>query len=269
MKKLILSFFILLGCSHSEACQIIEESFQADWTEHYLVILPKNYQKNLHYGAVYFLHGRGGDRHLVQGLGFCEQMDLLVDQGRTPFVVIAPDGKNSYWVNGALTHERWADMVTKSLIQDAQKKYSLISNSSARVVAGISMGGHGAIQLSLNYPGIFGAIGAHSPVFRTQEEASRDFYDEFGTGNDYQSRDPFSLIKFKGKRIVTPIYMDMGGQDVWLANTKRFADFLQSLHIPGDYRVGDDSIGAHELGYWQYHLPQYLNWYSSHLPRPH
>ena len=156
-------------------------------------------------------------------------------------------------------------MVTKDLVRDAEKKFSLISKPEARVIAGISMGGHGAIQLSLNFPGIFGAIGAHSPVFRTQEEASRDFYYEFGTGEDYQARDPFSLINVYNKKIRVPIYIDMGAKDVWISNTRNFQNLLKSQNVSGEFHVGDDWLGAHDMRYWQYNMPTYMTWYSKHL----
>jgi putative tributyrin esterase len=263
----IITFFLILT-SNVEACEIIEESFSGDWTERYLVILPKNYDPTKEYGTVYFLHGRDGNRHFVKDLGICQQLDRLVDEGETPFIVIAPDGGNSYWLNGALTGQRWADMVTGDLIEDAEKKYPLVSRADARVIAGISMGGHGAIQLSLNFPGVYGAIGAHSPVFRTQEEASKNFYYEFGTGLDFQERDPFSLINNLGKKITTPIYIDMGARDVWISNTKNFQQLLQSQYVSGEFHVGEDGIGAHDLRYWKYHMESYVNWYSKNLPSP-
>ena len=245
----------------------MEEVFHAQWTEHYKVILPKGYSPTHRYGAVYFLHGKGGDRHLVDALGMCAELDRMVDTGATPFVVIAPDGGNGYWMNGALTQERWGDLVTHDLIRDAEKKYSLISNQAGRIIAGISMGGHGAIQLTLNNPGIYGAVAAHSPVFRTQAQASQDFYYQFGTGIEYMKRDPFSMMQVFGKRFNVPIYMDMGGSDPWITNTRNFLSLLQAYGYTREFHVGEDAGGGHEMGYWQYHLSSYMRWYSAHLPR--
>ena len=269
MNKFILSTILFFTLSFVvEACQIIEESFIGEWNERYLVILPKNFSKDKLYGTVYFLHGRNGNRHFVKDLGICDHLDSLVDEGKSPFIVVAPDGGNSYWLNGALTKQRWADMVAKDLIRDAEKKFPLIPEARARVIAGISMGGHGAIQLSLNFPGVYGAIGAHSPVFRTQEETNRNFYYEFGTGLDFQLRDPFSLITIFGKKITTPIYIDMGASDDWINNTRNFQQLLKSQSILGEFHVGEDAVGAHDFRYWQYNMRAYVSWYSKNLPSP-
>lgn len=263
--------------THALACEVREESYfskvlpagaNGPWQEHYLVVIPKGLEARRTYGAVYFLHGRDGDRHLIRDLGICNQLDSWVDRGGNPFLVIAPDGGNGYWMNGALTAERWGDVVTQELIAEVESKYPLRHEPAARVLAGISMGGHGAIQLSLNYPGIFGAIGAHSPVFRTQEEASKDFYYQFGTGIDYQRRDPFSLMMILGKRFSAPLYMDMGAQDPWLRNTQNFAQYVMQLGGPwkNEIHVAEDLQGGHAWGYWQYHLGSYVEWYGHHLP---
>ena len=35
--------------------------------------------------------------------------------------------------------------------------YQFLHNGAGRVIAGVSMGGHGALQLALNHPGLYGA----------------------------------------------------------------------------------------------------------------
>jgi S-formylglutathione hydrolase FrmB len=136
------------------------------------------------------------------------------------------------------------------------------------MIAGISMGGHGAIQLSLNNPGIYSAIGAHSPVFRTQEQATEDYPLQFGTGLDFQNRDPISLMTIQGKRITVPIYVDMGAEDPWLSNTVFFSNYLTQVGFTGETQVAEDPIGGHVNAYWSYHLGSYVDWYSTHLPSP-
>lgn len=240
---------------------------QGPWRVTYRVLLPKGYDASRTYPVLYFLHGRGGDRFLIEGLGFQAQMDRLVDEGGAPFIVIAPDGGNSYWMNAALKDERWGDVVTQELVRDVESKLPVRRDPAGRAIGGVSMGGHGAIQLSLNYPGVFGAIGAHSAVFRTQEEAIRDFYYEFGTGEAYQNRDPFSLIRLKGKKLPAPLWMDIGGQDPWLRNTRNFAALVREQGYEAELHIAEDAVGGHELGYWQYHLPTYLRWYARQFAR--
>ncbi len=277
--------FALLDFSHnylnlqSKKFQINDKSFFSQilpsgnwgpWLIRYRVYLPLDYNPNLQYGVVYFLHGRTGNRFILDSIGIQNTLNEYYKRGGNKFILTSLDGGDNYWMNAARKNERWGDVVTQEFITEIENNYSVIRTSFGRVLAGISMGGHGAIQNALNHPGTYGAIAAHSPVFRTQEEATRDFPDQFGTGNDFQDRDPFSLILNKGKKISTPLWIDIGGSDFAFTNTNNFANLIKSQNINNlELHIGEDKIGGHNTGYWQYHLLEYLNWYGKHLPSPH
>ena len=262
-KPLILAFgFIfllqsqLLQAAGIDHCTTVEETVTAPWGEtiHYLVFLPKGYSNQKSYSTQYFLHGKGGDRYLLTSFGMCELLDKMVDEGKTPYVIIAPDGGNSYWVNGAWTGKNYADFIAYDLIKDAEKKYSLIHDPRARELAGISMGGTGAIQLELNYPGVWAYVASHSPIVRTYQEAIQDFKYEFGSLSDFQKRDPFSLIKLFHKRFAAKLYMDTGREDFGFWNASNLANLLKQIGTDGEFHMGEDAIGAHDPRYWDYHF---------------
>ncbi|MFM6928887.1 MAG: alpha/beta hydrolase [Bdellovibrio sp.] len=234
----------------------------------YRVLLPKNFNSSYKYSVVYYLHGRDSDRWALEGLGVCESMNALIDSGKTPFIIIAPDGGTTYWMNAAGKNERWGDVITHELVGDVDSKYPTIASPEGRLLSGISMGGHGTFQLNLNFPGIFGALAAHSPAFRTEKEALKEFPLQFGAGQDFKDRDPFSLMQEAGKRLHIPIWMDIGAKDDWFKNTKRMAEYLKEIGYTGELHIGEDFDGAHELSYWKKHLPEYLDWYSKHLRSP-
>lgn len=247
---------------------ILPEGTQGPWYIRYRVTFPKNFDSTKRYGVVYFLHGRTGDRFVLDSLGIQQAFDNYIGKGGNSFIIVTLDGGNNYWMNAALKNEKWGDVVTQEIIAQIEKNNFIINNQSGRILAGISMGGHGAIQNALNHPGIYAAVAAHSPVFRTQEEASKDFAQQFGTGDDFQNRDPFSLILFKGKSLNIPIWIDTGGKDFALNNTRNFANLVKQRNYKADLHIGEDIIGSHVNAYWQYHLPEYLDWYGKHLPVP-
>ena len=262
----LLALLLLLPAT-SRACRILERSYFTSLLgrmENYLLILPESDVAIS--GAVYFLHGRNGDRHFIADLGGCQEVDRIARKWGRSFLIAAPDGGNGYWVNAAKTPERYRDLVAHELITRVEAEFpELPRTPKKRVIAGISMGGHGAIQVSINAPGIFGAVGAHSPVFRTQSEVLPDFEKQFGTGVAYQSRDPFSLILVQGKTFLGPVYLDMGARDPWITNTSHFQELLQKLKVPGIYKVGTDPSGGHANGYWHYHLGEYFDWYAEKI----
>ena len=235
------------------------------WAVRYRVTLPKGYDSDQVHSVVYFLHGRNGNRYFLENLGILEQLDILSNDNKINFIIVSPECGNCYWMNAALIDERWGDVVTQELIADVEKKYFVYHEPAGRLLAGISMGGHGAIQLVLNNPHIYGAVAAHSPVFRTQEETSRDYYEQFGTGDAFQNRDPFSLIKVKRKRMTIPLWIDIGGADFAFKNTKNFANLLQTLGSIGEQHIGEDQTGDHSNRYWSFYLHSYLEWYLKKL----
>jgi S-formylglutathione hydrolase FrmB len=254
------------GTEQSFFSKILPTHQGLSWLVKYRVILPRGYNSDQINNVVYFLHGRDGDRYTLENLGVLEQLNTLSMKNKyLNFIIVAPECGNCYWMNAALKNERWGDVVTQELIADVEKKYLVSHQSSGRLLAGISMGGHGSIQLALNNPHIYGAVAAHSPVFRTQEEASQDFNEQFGKGDAYQLRDPFSLIKFKNKKLNIPIWMDIGGSDFAFSNTKNFADLLRTIGFQGELHIGEDPIGTHSGGYWSFHLYSYLEWYLKNL----
>lgn len=232
----------------------------------YRVYFSQKYDPNKIHSVVYFLHGRNGNKWTLDQLDIFKSLDnWVLKNPHKNILIVAPECNNCYWMNAARMNARWADVITQELVSDVEKKFNTLRSPRGRLISGISMGGHGATQIMLNYPHIFGAMAAHSPVYRTQEEALKDFADQFGSGDDFQNRDPFSLIMIKNKKIEGSIWIDIGGSDYALNQTSRFADIVRQYGFNGELHIGEDSVGGHNGGYWSWHLPEYLQWYSDHL----
>jgi S-formylglutathione hydrolase len=210
----------------------------------------------------------GADRHFIEQIGACAEIDRLATQNGKSLMIAAPDGGNGYWMNAAHTSDRYLDLVSQELITQVQSEFpNLPHTQNARVIAGVSMGGHGAVEISMHVPGLYGAVGAHSPVFRTDAEATAGgYFPQFGTGADYESHDPISMIQNLHETFAGPVYLDMGDEDPWLTRTLQFETRVQSLKVPGIFKVGSDT-GGHENAYWQAHLPAYMDWYFAQLNR--
>ena len=258
---------LLSGSAH--ACQVLERSYQSiaiSRPEAYLLLVPDAGVPVS--GVVYFLHGVGADRHFIQQIGACAEIDRLATATGKSLMIAAPDGGNGYWMNAAHTTDKYLDLVSQELITQVETEFPTLERvASKRVIAGVSMGGHGAVEISIHVLGVYGAVGAHSPVFRTEVEANQGgYFNQFGAGADYESHDPISMIQILGETFAGPVYMDMGAQDPWLTRTLQFQTLVQSLNVPGIFKVGVDA-GGHENGYWQAQMPAYMNWYFAQLNR--
>jgi len=67
-----------------------------------------------------------------------------------------PDGDASYYVNVRMRPpDRYEDYLVQDLISDVEAKFPVNSGRSHRAIIGISMGGFGAVNLSLKHPDLF------------------------------------------------------------------------------------------------------------------
>jgi enterochelin esterase-like enzyme len=156
-----------------------------------LVYLPPSYESSpqRRYSTIYLLHGFIANERCFtsSGITFAIEalagLDLGGDVGSVAtelmaagqmdeLIIVMPNAVNSF---GGSIYERSAligdyrDYIAKDLVTYVDGKYRTIADSSARGIAGHSMGGYGALSLAMEYPDVFGAVAALSPAFSDME----------------------------------------------------------------------------------------------------
>jgi S-formylglutathione hydrolase FrmB len=137
------------------------------------------------------------------------------------------------------------------------------------------MGGHGAMQLALNFPGIWSAVAATSAALRSEQDdpSMSVFGAEYvtraptylGSGVEFAARDPLLLIKSHpdiARRYAW--WLDAGRLDPWLRPMRAIHDQLDELAITNQW---DTPPGGHDAPYWSAHVEDYLRFYASTLCR--
>jgi S-formylglutathione hydrolase FrmB len=126
-----------------------------------LVIVPENYETSTwHYRTVYILHGFGGN--FGNWLRRVPELEELADEHK--FILVFPDGGLSSWyldspIDTAMMYETY---MIDELVPAVDKSYRTQPDNKHRAITGLSMGGHGALYLSLRNPEVFGAGGSMS-----------------------------------------------------------------------------------------------------------
>ena len=133
----------------------------------FTVYLPDGYPNGVAtgYPVIYLLHGAGGDENEWRlKLGAKETLEGMVARGlMRPSVVVMPTtGGASWWTDGAA--EKAGTAVMADLLPYVEKKYRVSRERRGRAIAGLSMGGYGALNLSLRNPDKFCAAGVISPA---------------------------------------------------------------------------------------------------------
>jgi enterochelin esterase-like enzyme len=234
----------------------------------YLVWLPPGYPApGTRYPVIYLLHG-GGDgvnpnRTEWRNLGIGDVLEKRIKNGDFPnAILVLPEGLQGFWINHANGGPRWADYVSDELVANVDKTFQTDARPEKRIIGGLSMGGHGALQLALNHPDVFRIAAAHSPALRTYED-SPDF---FGTKEWFARWDPLTLAKQlkpeDAKRLF--IWMDTGERDRWRPSANELARVLDSRGTKVDLRV---LSGEHDGAYWKNHMQEYADFYNGALRR--
>lgn len=126
-----------------------------------IVILPEGYRDTgtKEYPVLYLLHGHGGDSK--SWLSIKPSLPQIASQKE--MIIVCPDGKTSwYWDSPKDPSKKFETYISKELISYIDSKYNTRKTPKGRAIAGLSMGGHGALWLAIRHPDIYGACGSMS-----------------------------------------------------------------------------------------------------------
>jgi enterochelin esterase-like enzyme len=233
----------------------------------YDAYLPPGYDAsanaNVRYPTLYMLHGGSGLETEWIDYGLVESADALIRRETiAPMIIILPEGDQEYWVDHVVSTqtgangEKWGTYTARDVVSVIDSRYRTIADASARAIGGLSMGGHGAMQLALNFPGVWSIVGAHSPSLRAEGDAPS----YLGYGAEFAARDPFALIAAKSAVAQTITWwIDTGTFDPWRAQSQSISAELTSLGIANEWHVYD---GDHSALYWSAHVDDYLRFYA-------
>ncbi len=224
----------------------------------YRVYLPPGYATSQQrYPVLYMLHGRNANYNQWTEYGLLKQADqLILAKKIQPFIIVMPEGEFSYWMNHATGGPRWGDYLAIDLVEHIDSTFRSLSNPANRAIGGLSMGGHGALQVGINYPEVFSIIGAHSPALRTKEQA----FDFWGDDEYFATIDPFTLAQTFDLSDYK-IWLDIGQDDKdWSPRASEFHQLLVTEGVPHNWNLWS---GGHNTEYWSSHIKDYLLFYSN------
>lgn len=230
----------------------------------YRVLLPEGYDGSRdRYPALYLLHGLGGD-----DLDWSTRTDLARLAARLRLVIVMPDGENAWYTNAADGGPRFEDYIATDLVQDVERKYRVIRARYGRAIAGLSMGGYGAIKIALRHPAEFVAAGSFSGAFRATEIAYDDsltgslrdeIYRVYGpAGSDTRAANDVATMASTASVAGAPVfYLDCGASDAFLPSNRDVVAVLQKRGFTYEYH---EVPGAHSWDYWNARIAVFLPW---------
>ena len=230
----------------------------------YLIYLPRGYDDETErYPVVYQLHGVAGDATEWLSIGTPDAADQLIEDGTIrPLIVVFPYGDASYYVDANRGGPRWEEHVVREVVSDVDASYRTFARRESRAVAGLSMGGDGALQLAMRYPEVYGISAAHSPSTRLLfEHASAEAYRDEAF---FRAHNPYWLAQSAPGLDRVTFWIDIGVEDHWRWNTRAIHATLSARGIPHEFT---QLPGRHEGEYWVDNVGLYLRYYDRVLAR--
>jgi putative tributyrin esterase len=237
------------------------------------VILPETTERRI--GSVGVSHaGSGASFHghptlwLLHGLSDDESIwsrSTSIERYVTPLglSVVMPNVHHSFYTNMHKGYRYW-DFVSQELLEKARGFFPLSSVREDNYVAGLSMGGYGALKLALTLPEQFAAAASLSgvtDVTERREEPAADFELVFGAGGPRRGSayDLFHLATSlaSSDRPKPRLYQCCGTEDFLYSQNIRFRDAIQDLGFDYLYEEGP---GDHSWDYWDKAIARALTW---------
>ncbi|OPJ61961.1 alpha/beta hydrolase [Clostridium oryzae] len=221
--------------------------------------------------TVYLLHGIMGNCNdwtlYTRVVKLAEQYNVAV---------IMPSGENSFYVDQETQWNHYGEYIGKELVEETRKLFPLSHKKEDTFIAGLSMGGYGAIRNGLKYNDTFGAIAALSAALVTDQALEADEKAEwfFSKKSYYETifgdlsklkgsdKDPEWLVKnIKAQNGSMPrMYLACGTEDDLLVVNRRYRDFLKAENVKHTYA---ESSGIHDWKFWDEYIEKALKWVSN------
>jgi S-formylglutathione hydrolase FrmB len=284
----------------------------------YLVYLPAGYQSEStkRWPVFYYLHGLTGNETNWIELG---KLDAAADALGLQAIVVMPDGDDGFYVDGlakvdydacmkdgtglfvphkqskreTCVHARkYETYITKDLVTHVDTTYRTIAKREARAIAGLSMGGFGALMLSMRHPDLFSAAASHSGVdsliymgpfpYQADKVQVMKHVKEWGGplveinrwmrglfGEDvayWKQYDPTTLVE-KLQPGTLALYLDCGTEDGFAlhAGAAWLHDLLLAKKIDHAFYLGP---GDHTFAFWSQRIAESLKFLRDNVAKP-
>jgi S-formylglutathione hydrolase FrmB len=278
----------------------------------FVLYLPASYASSTkHYPVFYYLHGLGGNEgNWVKYAHLDEAANSLGLQA----IVVMPDGDNSFYIDSpapadydacmkdgtglmdpsapkdktCVRANKYETYITKDLVGYIDAHYRTIATREGRGIAGLSMGGFGALELAAGHPDEFAATASHSGVdslfyhLPHPYDASKvQLYTDVSTwggeagqigawirsrfGTDraaWDAHDPATMLPKLGPGKLA-IYLDCGTEDDFGldAGASYLHDKLVAAKMDHEFFLGP---GRHAMAFWTARVPKSLAFLRDH-----
>ena len=231
------------------------------------VVIPDNREEGESLKTVWLLHGLAGNYNSWMRSSAIERY-----ANEHHLAVIMPDGDRSWYTDNAYGINYFT-YIAKELPELCRKTLKGLSEKREdQIVAGLSMGGYGALKLALTYPERYGYCISLSGALDITREGRPCDLNQWRSIFGFDLETPLALAgsehdlfalaqKNKNAGVVFPeIYMWCGTEDELFPINEKFDRHLLSLGVRHTYKCSE---GNHSWKWWDLHIQDAFNWLES------
>ncbi|MBS1735960.1 MAG: esterase family protein [Bacteroidetes bacterium] len=247
-KVSFLIIFILFVSFYSFAAIVDTVSIQSNVMQvakKCVVIKPYSYQnKNNRYPVVYLLHGYSGN--YANWISKVPELKNYADEFQ--LMIVCPDGNfNSWYVDSKLdNNSKYETYISTEVVHFIDSAYNTLPLKKYRAIAGLSMGGHGALYLALKHPDNFVAAGSMSGVLDLQPFKNKYEILKYMDSSEIENYSVVTLLKDL-KAGTLALVIDCGVDDPFIETAREAHHILLNKKIAHDFIERD---GGHNWKYW-------------------
>lgn len=238
----------------------------------YSVILPPGYEERRvteksYYPVLYLLHGLTGHYS-----NWIEKTRLKEYAAAYHIIIVTPEGNDGWYTDSATSlADKYETYILEELIPEVESRFRALNKRESRAIAGLSMGGYGALKFGFKHPDkfIFAASmsGAVDVATRMEdylkvkwEALTVSVRQTYGAldGPTRADNDLFKLARgFPAERFTSLpfLYLDCGTEDGLVAPNRELATILLERKIPHEFR---ELPGKHDWKYWDQQVQDVL-----------
>ncbi len=188
------------------------------------------------------------------------------------FAIVMPTAENSFYLNGQSTGHAFQTMVGEEMVDYVRRTFGLAKDRENTCIAGMSMGGFGALHTALAYPDTFGKLSGLSSALIVHAIAHMKPGEDSGMGNYEYYRECFGDLETVEQRDANPevlalkrkaegklpeIFLACGTEDFLLEANREMHAFLTKAEIPHQYYA---SKGGHDMVFWNEYIIKAVKW---------
>jgi len=227
------------------------------------IIIPEG--KKGPFPVFYLLHGLSDDHSAwVRRTSIERYVEGL------PLIVVMPDGGRGFYVDAKKRpNYAWDTYITRDLAGFVDSTFQTIPGRRGRVIAGLSMGGYGALAIALRHPDMFCAAASHSgavgfasrPLWK-EKWWRAEFDPVLGKNPKGGPDDLAKLVTTMDKSRLPALHIDCGKKDFLIGENRAFHRLLNKHKVPHVYR---EHPGQHNWEYWDLHIREVIAFFRKEL----